>query len=99
MHSLSLHNASTDFGYTEAVKALSLAAYLAFLIERLSQAIQARPRPVPAQIRQLEGVRRELRLELAYHPAQSRNGYVFIPKDQYFRESERVLETASASFE
>jgi len=81
------------------VKALSLAAYLAFLIERLSQAIQTRPRPIPSQIRQFEGIRRELRLGVAYHPAKAQSGYVFIPKDRYFHESERVLETAGTSLQ
>lgn len=76
-----------------SVKALSLAAYLTWVIERLSQALRPQPRPIPAQICQFEGIRPEVRLEITYHPAQSRQGYVFIPKDQYFRESERVLES------
>lgn len=71
-----------------------IAAYLALLIERLSQAVQYRPRPVlnPAQIRRYEGVRRELSLEVPYYPAQGSSGYVLIPKDPYFQQTEAFLE-------
>lgn len=74
------------------MKALSLAAYLSFVIERLSQALQVRPRPVPAQIRQLGSLRPQVGLEVTYHPAKAQEGYVLIPKDQYFRDSEALLE-------
>ncbi|WP_337868553.1 hypothetical protein [Meiothermus sp.] len=78
----------------KAARTWGIAAYLALLIERLSQAVQYRPRPVlnPAQIRRYEGVRRELSLEVPYYPAQSSRGYVLIPKDGYFQQTEEVLE-------
>lgn len=74
------------------MKALGIAAYLSFVIERLSQALQVRPHPVPAQIRPLGSLRPQVWLEVAYHPAKAQEGYVFIPRDQYFRDSEALLE-------
>ncbi|MFN3392275.1 MAG: hypothetical protein ACK40N_10980 [Meiothermus ruber] len=78
----------------KAARTWGIAAYLALLIERLSQAVQFRPRPAfnPAQIRRYEGVRRELSLEVPYYPARSSRGYVLIPKDGYFQQAEEVLE-------
>jgi hypothetical protein len=78
----------------KAARDWGIAAYLALLIERISQAVQFRPRPAfnPAQIRRYEGATRELRLEVSYHPAQSAKGYVLIPKDGYFQQAEEVLE-------
>ncbi len=78
----------------KSARTWGIAAYLALLIERISQAIPFRPRPVfnPAQIRRYEGVTRELRLEVPYYPAQSAKGYVLIPKDGYFQQTEEVLE-------
>ncbi|GIW31631.1 MAG: hypothetical protein N2313_06970 [Meiothermus ruber] len=75
-------------------RAWGIAAYLALLIERLSQAVQFRPRPAlnPAQIRRYEGVQWELSLEVPYYPARSPGGYVLIPKDGYFQQAEEVLE-------
>lgn len=77
----------------KAARTWGIAAYLALLIERVSQAVQFCPRPVlsPAQIRRFEGVRRELTLEVAYYPARSAGGYVLIPKDAYFRQAEEAL--------
>ncbi|MDT7920032.1 MAG: hypothetical protein RQ868_05510 [Meiothermus sp.] len=77
----------------KAAQSWGIAAYLALLIERVSQAVQLRPRPAfnPAQLRRFEGIRRELSLEVAYYPAQSLGGYVFIPKDTYFQQAEEVL--------
>ena len=71
-----------------------MAAYLALLIERISQAIPFMPRPAfnPAQIRRYECATRELRLDVLYYPAQSARGYVLIPKDGYFKQTEEVLE-------
>lgn len=78
----------------KSARSWGIAAYLALLIERISQAMHFRPRPAfnPAQIRQYEGTTRELRLELHYYPARSGSGYVFIPKDGYFRQTEEALE-------
>lgn len=78
----------------KSARTLGIAAYLALLIERISQAIPLRPRPVfnPAQIRRYEGATRELRLDVPYYPAQSAKGYVLIPKDGYFQQTEEVLE-------
>ncbi|AWR87282.1 hypothetical protein [Meiothermus taiwanensis] len=78
----------------KTARAWGIAAYLALLIERLSQAVQFRPRPAlnPAQIRRYEGVRWELSLEVPYYPAQGPQGYVLIPKDGYFQQTEEVLE-------
>lgn len=74
------------------MKALSLVAYLSFVLERMSQALQARPRPILGQIRQVGNPRPQLRLELVYHPAKALEGYVLIPKDQYFQDAEALLE-------
>lgn len=78
----------------KSARTWGIAAYLALLIERISQAIQLRPRPAfnPAQIRRYEGATRELRLDVPYYPAQSARGYVLIPKDGYFQQTEEVLE-------
>lgn len=73
------------------VKSWGIAAYLALLLERLSRAFQPQPTPTPAQFRPFEGVRREIRLDVAYHPAKGPKGYVLIPKDSYYRESEDLL--------
>lgn len=77
-----------------AARTWGIAAYLALLIERISQAVQFRPRPAfhPAQIRRYEGVTRELRLEVPYYLAQGSSGYVLIPKDPYFQQTEAFLE-------
>lgn len=76
----------------KSAKALGIAAYLALLIERISQAIQPRPRPTPAQIRRFEGVSQRLTLEVGYHAVKTPKGFVLIPKDRYFQEAEDVLE-------
>ncbi|MBO1436691.1 hypothetical protein [Meiothermus sp. CFH 77666] len=71
-----------------------IAAFLALLIDRISQAVRLRPWPVfnPAQIRRYEGATRELRLDMPYYPAQTARGYVLIPRDGYFQQTEEVLE-------
>jgi len=73
------------------MRAIGIAAYLALAIERLSQALQLYPKPAPAQIRRFEGVSREVRLDVVYHPAKTSRGYVLIPKDPYYLEAEEVL--------
>ena len=73
------------------MRALGLAAYLALVIERFSQQLQLAPSPVPAQIRPAEEVRELLKLDLPYYPARGLRGYVLIPKDRYFSETEHVL--------
>ncbi len=80
--------------FVKSARTLGIAAYLALLIERISQAVQFRPRPAfnPAQIRRYEGATRELRLEVPYYPAKCAGGYVLIPKDGYFQQTEEVLE-------
>lgn len=77
-----------------AARVWGVAAYLALLIERISQAVQLRPRPAfyPVQIRRYESVTRELCLEVPYYPARSTSGYVLIPKDPYFQQTEAFLE-------
>lgn len=72
------------------MRAWSLAAYLALVIERFSQSLQGVTTALPAQIRRAEGLE-GLKLELSYHPAQSARGYVLIPKDRYFNETEHIL--------
>lgn len=69
------------------------AAYLALLIERISQAVQPRPRPAfnQVQFRPFDGARRVLSLEVAYYPARGQGGYVLIPRDAYFQQAEEVL--------
>ncbi|GIW24593.1 MAG: hypothetical protein KatS3mg069_0860 [Meiothermus sp.] len=66
---------------------------MALLIERISQAVQLRPRPAfnPAQIRRYEGTARELHLGVPYYPVQTVKGYVLIPKDGYFQQTEEIL--------
>ncbi|MCS7067885.1 MAG: hypothetical protein NZN28_04530 [Meiothermus sp.] len=78
----------------KSARTWGIAAYLALLLERISQAVQFRPRPAfnPAQIRRYEGATRELRLDMPYYPAQTACGYVLIPKDGYFQQTEEVLE-------
>ncbi len=78
----------------KTVRRWEVAACMALLIERISQAVQFRPRPAfnPAQIRRYEGATRELRLDMPYYPAQTARGYVLIPKDGYFQQAEEVLE-------
>jgi len=78
----------------KSARTWGIAAYLALIIERISQAIPLRPRPVfnLPQIRRYERATRELRLEVPYYPAQSTRGYVLIPKDGYFQQAEEVLE-------
>lgn len=80
--------------FMKTARAWGIAAYLALLIERLSQAVQFQPRPAfnPAQIRRYEEEQRELSLEVPYYPARSPGGYVLIPKDGYFQQTEEVLE-------
>lgn len=73
------------------MKAWSIAAYLTLLLERVSRAVQPQPLPKPAQFRPFEGIRREIRLDAVYHPAKGVTGYVLIPKDAYYLESEEVL--------
>ena len=73
------------------MRALGLAAYLALVIERFSQQLQLVPTAVPAQIRRAEEVREVLKLDLPYYPAQGLKGYVLIPKDRYFNETEHIL--------
>lgn len=80
--------------FVKSARTWGIAAYLALLIERISQAVQFRPWPAfnAAQIRRYEGLTRELRLDMPYYPAQSAKGYVLIPKDGYFQQTEEVLE-------
>jgi hypothetical protein len=77
--------------YTIPMRALGLATYLALVIERFSQTLQGIPTPLPALVRRVEGDREALCLEQPYYPAQGLHGYVLIPKDRYFNETERVL--------
>ncbi len=71
---------------------IGIAAYLA--LERIARAVPFRPRPVaqPAQVRPCQGMLPKLSLEVPYHPAQSARGYVLIPKDGYFHQSEELLQ-------
>ena len=74
------------------MKHWGITVYIALLIERVSRAFQPQPTPLPAQFRNLEAVRQQLRLEQPYHAAKATEGYVLIPKDRYFQQGEEILE-------
>lgn len=81
------------------IRTWSFVAYLAlahktslWLSERLWQIVKPHPAPPLVQFRKYDLVRTRLTLEQPYHPAKSRQGYVLIPKDHYFKEAEEVLE-------
>lgn len=73
------------------IRTWSFVAYLALVLERLSQIVKPHPAPPLAQLRKYDLVRTQLTLEQPYHPAKGRQGYVLIPKDRYFKETEEVL--------
>ncbi|WP_027882218.1 hypothetical protein [Meiothermus rufus] len=76
------------------LRSIGIAAYLAFLLERIAQAVPFRPCLMvhPAQVRPCQGMVLKLSLEVPYHPARSARGYVLIPKDGYFHQSEELLQ-------
>ncbi len=72
-------------------KRLTITACLAFLLERLSFAVLALPRPAPALVRKYECANRTIDLALPHHPARTSGSYVLIPKDKFFRDVEDLL--------
>lgn len=72
-----------------------IAAYITFLLERLSQAVQVFPRPSPAQFRKYDQVRPVVRLEQPYYAAKGQHGFVLVPNDSYTQEAEAILDSAS----
>jgi hypothetical protein len=70
----------------------SVVAYVALTLERLAQAAQVFPRPIPALVRRHQAVELPLRLEQPYYAAQHpQKGTVFIPVDRYTLEAETIL--------
>ncbi|PZA08539.1 MULTISPECIES: hypothetical protein [unclassified Meiothermus] len=74
------------------IRTWSFVAYLALVLERLSQAVKPHPAPPLAQLRKYDLGRTQLTLEQPYHPAKAPGGFILIPKDRYFHDSEDILE-------